>query len=782
MPETLVSDKGCTSGENFPYAGWLSRRLWFAYALAVLGTVPVGAQAPASEIVLHNFASFPLRGEDPQAGVTLDSAGNLYGTAGGGIAGHGVVYKVDTMGRETVLHSFTGGADGSEPSGGVVVDAAGNLYGTTASGGTAGLGVLYKLDTTGHETLLHTFTGGADGSNPDGVIVDSAGNLYGTAGGGTAGHGLVFKVGAAGYYAVLHRFTGGAGGSSPNAVTLDAAGNLYGTTFSGGTGKCDYQTCGVVYKLDSAGNYTVLYSFTGGADGANPAGGVIRDSAGNLYGTTAYGGACDRQTTGCGVVYKVDPSGQETVLYRFTGGADGGLPFTGVTGDSAGNLYGTTSGGGTLSACEGYGCGLVYKLDAAGNYTVLYSFTGGADGSNPDAGVILDSAGNLYGTTGGGGTGGGGVVYKLDATGQETVLFSFPGSPAGGYSPQAGVVEDSAGNLYGTTSAGGMGSCDDGLGCGVLYKLDSAGHYTLLHSFTSGADGGNPNGGVIRDSAGNLYGTTQGGGTVPTGGVGEGVVYKLDAAGNYTVLYTFTGGADGGGPFAGVFRDSAGNLYGTTRGGGTGLWGVVYKLGAAGNYTVLYRFTGGADGALPDAGVIRDAAGNLYGTTQGGGAGTGFNGYGVVYKLDAAGNYTVLYTFTSFADFPGSSGVIRDSAGNLYGTYSSGMVYKLDAAGNYTVLYSFTGGADGGAPTGGVIQDSAGNLYGTSEAITANQGVVYKLDTAGNFTVLYTFSGGADGGNPSGGVIRSPAGNLFGTTAGGGKFGGGVVFALTGVQ
>ena len=791
MPETLVSDKGCTSGENFPYAGWLSRRLWFAYALAVLGTVPVGAQAPASEIVLHNFASFPLRGEYPQAGVTLDSAGNLYGTAGGGIADHGVVYKVDTMGRETVLHSFTGGADGSEPYAGVSVDSAGNLYGTTEYGGTAfgnaGYGVVYKVDATGHETLLHTFKSGADGSNPDaGVIVDSAGNLYGTAyNGGTHGEGVVFKVDAAGHFAVLHSFAGRAEGVHPSAgVIVDAAGNLYGTSNQGGTGTCNYPGCGVVYRLDPAGNYTVLYSFTGGANGYDPVAGVVRDSAGNLYGTTQGGGTgvCQEvgNLKGCGVVYKLDTGGNYTVLHDFTG-ADGSGPSAGVIADSAGNLYGTTAAGGNLSACGGFGCGVVYKLDAAGNYTVLHSFTGGADGSGSLyalAGVIRDSAGNLYGTTGYGGTGGG-VVYKLDATGQETVLFSFPNLPAGGYSPQAGVVGDSAGNLYGTTYVGGMGSCDDGSGCGVLYKLDAAGHYTVLHSFTGGADGGTPNGGVIRDSAGNLYGTTPAYGTVPPGGYGYGVVYKLDAAGNYTVLHTFTGGADGDTPYAGVFRDSAGNLYGTTTGGGTGGLGVVYKLGAAGNYTVLYRFTGGADGAFPYAGVIRDAAGNLYGTTG--------EGDGVVYKLDAAGNYMVLHTFTGGADGGGPGGVIRDSAGNLYGTtYSggtanAGVVYKLDTTGSETVLYSFTGGADGANPQA-VIGDLAGNLYGTASGSGICCGSVFKLDPAGNFTMLYSFTGGADGGNPSGGVIRSPAGNLFGTTAGGGKFGGGVVFALTGVQ
>jgi uncharacterized repeat protein (TIGR03803 family) len=320
----------------------------------------------------------------------------------------------------------------------------------------------------------------------------------------------------------------------------------------------------------------VLYSFTGGADGGQPFAGVIRDSAGNLSGTTSGGG------TGYGVVYKLDvASGQETVLYSFTGGADGASPETGVIRDSAGNLYGTTNGGGT-------DYGVVYKLDvASGQETVLYSFTGGTDGSNPYAGVIRDSDGNLYGTTSGGGSGEGsagyGVVFKVNSAGQETVLYSFTGGADGG-DPIAGLILDSAGNLYGTTSEGGnIVTCPVSIfspgGCGVVYKVDTAGQETVLYSFTGGTDGGFPDAGVIRDSAGNLYGTTYGGGDLSgCFGGGCGVVFEVDPAGQETVLYTFTGGTDGGHPYAGVILDLAGNLYGTASSGGADSGGVVFKL------------------------------------------------------------------------------------------------------------------------------------------------------------------------------------------------------------
>jgi len=227
--------------------------------------------------------------------------------------------------------------------------------------------------------------------------------------------------------------------------------------------------------------------------------------------------------------------------------------------DSAGNLYGTTNSGGTAYA------GVVFKLNTSGQETVLYSFTGGADGGYPSYPVVRDSAGNLYGTAGSGGAANFGVVYKVNTSGQETVLYNFTGGADGGY--PNGVIRDSAGNLYGTTSSGGAA------GYGVVYKVNTSGQETVLYSFTGGADGGYPNAGVVRDSTGNLYSTTYGGGTA-----NKGVVYELNTSGQETVLHSFTGGADGSLPYAGLILDSKGNLYGTTFYGGKKQAGVVFKL------------------------------------------------------------------------------------------------------------------------------------------------------------------------------------------------------------
>ncbi len=389
--------------------------------------------------------------------------------------------------------------------------------------------------------------------------------------------------------------------------------------------------------------YTVLYTFTGGADGAVPEAGLVRDEKGNLYGTTSSGGndsGCSSLgVPGCGVVFTLDVAGNQTVLYTFTGGTDGGIPFAGVIRDAKGNLYGTTSSGGsgTLPA------GTVFKLDNTGQETVLHSFcsaTNCADGDTPYAPVI-GYAGNLYGTTAGGGEfcveyGGCGVVFRVDRAGNETVLYNFCpngyGNCTDGYAPQGGLLHDAAGNLYSTTNGGGAN------GMGTVFKLSATGAETVLYSFAGGADGANPLAGLIRDEAGNFYGTTSGGG--PSG---WGTVFMVDPAGNETVLYSFTGGTDGGFPEAGLVRDEKGNLYGTTFFGGpaspcSSFCGVVFKVDTSGVETVLYSFTGGADGSNPAAGLMLGEAGDLYGTTAYGGADsdpacqTG-TGCGVVFKL-----------------------------------------------------------------------------------------------------------------------------------------------------
>jgi uncharacterized repeat protein (TIGR03803 family) len=361
---------------------------------------------------------------------------------------------------ESALYSFKGGADGENPRARLFRDGTGNLYGTTPFGGsTASSGIVFKISTTGAETILHKFTGGADGGSPQaGLIRDAAGNFYGTSySGGTGslgGNGVVFKL-TGRTETVIHSFTGPDGSHPAAGLVRDSGGNLYGTTFYGGTAAC---SCGTVFKIDSTGTETVLYSFKGGADGKFPQGGLLLDSLGNLYGTASEGGVvnCDNGSDGCGVVFKVDTSGNETVLYAFAGGASGGAPLGGLVRDSAGNFYGTAFFAGNLSrnCALNHGCGVVYKVDATGQEHVLHTFTNGSDGANPVGDLVRDATtGNLYGTTKLGGKGYG-VVFKVSSTGTETTLYSFSGG-ADGAGPVAGLLRDSSGNLYGTTAFGG---------------------------------------------------------------------------------------------------------------------------------------------------------------------------------------------------------------------------------------------------------------------------------------------------------------------------------------
>src|SRR6516165_1947158 len=252
---------------------------------------------------------------------------------------------------------------------------------------------------------------------------------------------------------------------------------------------------------------------------------------------------------------------------------------------------------------------------------VIYSFAGGSDGADPLAGLVRDGVGNLYGTTYAGGDYGSGTVFRLDTTGKEAVLHSFSGGPDGGY-PYAGLILDAAGNLYGTADAGGAHNY------GVVFEVPAGGAEGVLYSFTgTGGDGADPLAGLVRDAAGNLYGTTASGGAS-----GLGAVFKVSAGGAESVLHSFTGGSDGEYPYASVIRDAAGNLYGTTYGGGASGWGTVFEIDPTGKETVLYSFAGAADGASPEGGLVQDAAGHLYGTTKYGGA----FGAGTVFELSPA--------------------------------------------------------------------------------------------------------------------------------------------------
>jgi uncharacterized repeat protein (TIGR03803 family) len=321
-----------------------------------------------------------------------------------------------------------------------------------------------------------------------------------------------------------------------------------------------------------------------------------------------------------------------TVLHAFTGQPnDGARPWAGVVLDSAGNLYGTTYNGGT------YNLGTVFKVAASGAETLLYSMPESGGPGPPQAGLVRDARGNLFGTTRKGGRNQDGAVFRVSNSGKEQVLYDFVYGPNGS-EPLADLVLDRGGNLYGTTWSGGNANCQGFDFCGVVFKLSKSGKYTVLHRF-SGPDGAYPLAGVTLDEEGNLYGTTSVGGSGPCkifkgASMGCGTVFRLDRKGKLTVLHSFTGGSDGQCPSGDLVRDASGNLYGTTFGNLPGpdcdfgpphqQYGTVFKIDKHGKETVLHNFTyNGTDGTYPEAGLVRDAEGNLYGTTSGGGSAGG---------------------------------------------------------------------------------------------------------------------------------------------------------------
>jgi uncharacterized repeat protein (TIGR03803 family) len=358
-------------------------------------------------------------------------------------------------------------------------------------------------------------------------------------------------------------------------------------------------------------------------------------------------------------------------------------------------------------------------------------------------------------------------------------LYSFKGT-RDGRNPQLGAIADA---LYGTAFLGGDHSC----ACGTVFKLFPNGDFTVLHAF-AGPDGANPTAALVVDGDGDLYGTTS------QGGVGEpraGTVFRLSPPASSgdpwteTVLHTFRGAPDGAHPYAGLIRDASGSFYGTTSEGGVFNQGTVFKLDSAGEETVLYSFVGSSDGANPYGGVVRDSAGNLFGTTSQGGI---FN-YGTVFMLAPTGAENILHSFSGVTDgaFP-SGGLALDPAGNLYGTANEGgsaddegTIFKADSTGAFTVLHTFTGKIGGANPSAAMVLDSSNNLYGTTNEGGDRDfdGTVFTLDTTtGKFKLLHTFRGGDDGTYPYTGVIVDSAGNLYGATVNGGTFSRGLVFKV----
>ena len=483
----------------------------------VFGTV-FRITTAGSFTTLHGFQG--TDGASP-GGLIQGSDGALYGTAAGGLAGDaclsgcGVVYRIDAQGKFAVLHAFTGN-DGAFPNQ-LLLTPSGAFYGTVSGGGPTGSGAVFQMDSSGNVVPLVFFT------DPEGVrpfaslLVASDGFFYGTTTGaaGPANDGGVFRLGDGWRVATVHPFGASQFGPGPSALVESSNGLLYGTTyFTPGAG-----TLGTVFSVTKTGTFETLHTF-GASDGAHSGLALLKAADGQLYGATTGGLAPSCGTplqAACGAVFRLDSQDQFTKIYAFTGAVDGSYPHAPLIQAASGTLYGTTAGGLNGSCVAGPPCGTVYSMDAQGVVTTIHTF-GGADGSYPAAPLLLATDGFFYGTTVLGGGNGFGTVFRMDSSGTVTTLHSFGFAPEDGSATQAGLVQPSDGNLYGTTPNGGT------LGFGTLYRIDSQGTYTTLHGF-SGLDAGHPSSGLVQASDGFLYGTAPDGG--PASG---GVVYRLTSS------------------------------------------------------------------------------------------------------------------------------------------------------------------------------------------------------------------------------------------------------------
>lgn len=506
---------------------------------------------------------------------------------------------------------------------------------------------------------------------------------------------------------------------------------------------------GTVFKLTAGGEFSVLHEFDGGSEGAKPYAGLVQASDGNFYGTTSEGGS-----KGAGIAFKLDKSGNFDVLHEFDGSSGGATPLTGLIQANDGKFYGTTSAGGS----NGYG--IVFKLDASGNFTVLHHFND-SDGNYPFGELLQADNGNFYGTTNSGGSNGYGVIFTLDASGSFSVLHHFNADD--GTNPSGSLSQANDGSFYGTTSSGGSH-----IG-GTVFQFDASGNFSVITDFAA-EHTGSTYAGVIQGSDGNFYGTWVNGGSH-----GYGAVFKLDTSGNLSLLHEFSGGSGGSSPMAALVQVPDGSFYGTTVGGGNNEAGTVFKIDSLGNFSTFYAFEGIIDAFYPSS-LIQANDGNFYGTTMGGGE----YDFGTAFMLDGDDNVNILHSFDGFNDGLNPAGLLQADDNSFYGAtgggflddgllqYAVGTLFKLDSSENFSELYTFDN-SDGlglGSNTNGLVQGGDGNFYGTTYyGGSAGYGTVFKRDSAGNTSILHEFDGGSGGAYPAARVIQASDGNFYGITS-----------------
>ena len=682
----------------------------------------------------------------------------------------------------SILHEFS--ARAGNPLGGLIQGSDGKLYGALSSGGESGYGSVYSLTSDGAGGYTYAEVYGATTAD---AAVGFSGGLMQAADGGLYGAtyfpqgGVIYRVDPAGSFAVVHTFTGSEG-AYPSTLVQSPAGDFYGvTSISPGT----------AFRMDTSGNVTVLHTFIP-AEGLGPVGPLLLASDGFFYGACGSYGA-----GGHGTIFRMDPTGSLTVLYSFSG-PDGSGP-SGLIEGSDGFLYGSTVTGGAS------GLGTVFRISTGGTLTTLHSLAAN-EGSMPTGNLLQASDGKFYGATFDNGADPG-TLFQIDSAGNFTPIHAF--SSAEGIWPQGSLIEV-GGQFVGAAYRGGAD------GYGTAFTVTPLGVLAVVESFAGPPEGSLPAAGVTQASDGLLYGTACG-----AGDSGAGTLFRLDLGGNLTRLHSFDGSTEGACPQAALIEASDGNLYGTAGGGGAGGHGTAFRSSTSGTITPLHAFSL-ADGDFPDAALVQATDGNFYGSTAYGGG----DNRGTVFRVDGAGGFSMLHSFST-TEGQNPSGLVQGSDGGLYGSTAGGSllgafffrmdtlgsittlhdfgsdgndanmpligsdgsfyaarrvdVYRLDLAGNFTTIHPFQY-PDVISYPGELIQAPDGRLWGRGLGDgELYRGAVFRVDLNGDLTIAHRFLG-PDGAEPYGRLLLASDGLLYGTTAYGGQFQGGVVYRIDPAQ
>ncbi len=742
-------------GANWICAGWIV--VWLATSSA--------AQAATLEEV-HGFPSVP----NPISGLVEAGDGAFYGvTSGSGDFGYGSVFRVTTNGSLTTITSFAY-TNGANPIGALVLGDDGALYGVTTRGAAHSSGAVFRVLCDGTMVVLAAFDAGyqvSPSSFPDAVLARGRdGAFYGTLSGGACAGSTLFRVTQAG---AMNTVT-----CLPNLFgvgTLLQAGEgaWYGTANQWVSGYTNFHE--VIFRVAANGVVSTLADFKG-TNLVIPSARLVKGADGAMYGTTVLGG----QGEG-GTIFRITPDGDFTSLYEFprekagdsTLYPEGAYPAGGLAPGSDGNLFGATLGGGE------HGCGNVFRITPGGALTALGGFS--CPGGGSESGLVQGSDGFFYGVTLRGGSHTVGSVFRAGMDGSLVQLASFAGAPEGA-NPQAGLLLASDGDFYGTTLNGGSNSL------GAIFRITTNGVLTTLASSDSlyGPAMRQPYGGLMQATDGGLYGTSLSGGTNHRGSV-----FRVGSDGTMT-LFASLDQPNGNYPRARLVQGGDGAFYGTTAQGGSHDLGTVFRVTTNGTLTALVSFAV-TNGASPLYELVVGGDGVLYGTTGRGGvgvAGASAN-RGTVFRLATNGELTTLVSFASTnGDYP-NGGLVWGKDGALYGTTSEGgswpgggTVFRITTNGEFRTVASFgqLGFPYGRSPKGTLLRTKDGSLYGTTtQGGRYGRGTVFKVDTNGVLTAIASFSQ-MTGLEPNGGLVQGPDGALYGTTSEGGSRGGGSVFRV----